>query len=76
MGRYKTFFWLFSLVVLILLVFQVAHGAKSAPFVSVWDTRYGNKELASVTLPLKKGAQYNFTVEWGDKGYMERSRGP
>ena len=41
---------------------------ESAPFVSVWSIGgrgYGPLDL-NVTLPLRKGYKYDFTVDWGD----------
>ena len=34
-----------------------------APFTSVWRTRANNE---TITLPLRSGYNYNFTVDWGD----------
>jgi surface protein len=39
------------------------------PFVSTWRTTTPNE---SITLPLKSGAAYNFTVDWGDGSGVAR----
>ncbi len=45
-----------------------APSVAASPFISVWRLSSDNE---SITLPLRSGYQYNFTVDWGDDSSSE-----
>lgn len=55
--------------ILFFLVVMTQVRASEQPFISTWSIK---KENEKITLPLRPGFQYNFTVDWGDESPQQQ----
>ena len=66
----KTNFFYFLIIIIIIIFCSYHYFSLDNCFISMWDTRNeGVSNSTQLKLPLEKGGNYNFTIDWGDGCY-------
>ena len=66
----KTNFFYFLIIIIIIIFCSYHYFSLDNSFISMWDTRNeGVSNSTQLKLPLEKGGNYNFTIDWGDGCY-------